>query len=201
MVALIIVVLFAIVRSRLSVDKPGKLQQTFRTALQFPASTGGRNHRASRWAKIRGIRRTMFIFVLFGNLIGVIPSLESPTMFAPVPLGCAMATFLAYNLLGVQAERRRVPEAFHGSHSVACAADDSDRNHQPSCAPAVAHDSSLRQHAGGRKGDARVFIGLTYLRRAGRVHGTARIRIVPAGLHLHGADDDLRRRRGAHEEH
>src|SRR5687767_14610822 len=35
MVALIIVVLFALIKSRLSVDKPGKLQQTFELIYNF----------------------------------------------------------------------------------------------------------------------------------------------------------------------
>ena len=45
----------------------------------------------------------IFIFVLFMNLIGVIPGFESPTMSAPVPAGCALATFCYYNIVGVQA--------------------------------------------------------------------------------------------------
>jgi len=32
--------------------------------------------------------------------LGTIPTFESPTMFAAVPLGCALATFVYYNLMG-----------------------------------------------------------------------------------------------------
>ena len=46
---------------------------------------------------------TIFLFILFCNLIGVIPGLESPTMVPAVPAGCAMATFFYYNVVGVQA--------------------------------------------------------------------------------------------------
>ena len=46
---------------------------------------------------------TLFVFILFMNLIGVIPSFESPTMSPAVPLGCAIATFLYYNMVGIQA--------------------------------------------------------------------------------------------------
>jgi F-type H+-transporting ATPase subunit a len=100
MVALIIIVLFAIVRSRLSVDKPGKLQQLFEVVYSFQRQQAEEiigHHDGPKYVAFAG---TLFIFVLFGNLIGVVPSFESPTMFAPVPLGCAMATFLVYNLLG-----------------------------------------------------------------------------------------------------
>ena len=100
MVAIIIVVLFAIVRSRLSVEKPGNLQHTVEVLYNFlrqQAEETIGHHDGPKYVAFAG---TIFIFILFGNLIGVIPSFESPTMFAPVPLGCAMATFLAYNILG-----------------------------------------------------------------------------------------------------
>jgi F-type H+-transporting ATPase subunit a len=32
----------------------------------------------------------------------LIPSLESPTMFTPVPLGCALLAFLYYNTMGIR---------------------------------------------------------------------------------------------------
>jgi F-type H+-transporting ATPase subunit a len=38
------------------------------------------------------------------NLIGIIPGLESPTMFPYVPVGLAVAAFLYYNIVGVQAQ-------------------------------------------------------------------------------------------------
>ena len=44
---------------------------------------------------------TLFIFILFMNLIGIVPGFESPTMTPAVPAGCAIATFLYYNLMGV----------------------------------------------------------------------------------------------------
>jgi F-type H+-transporting ATPase subunit a len=100
LVALIIVVLFAIIKSSLSVDKPGKLQQTFELIYNFQREQADEiigHHDGPKYVAFAG---TLFIFVLFGNLIGVIPSFESPTMFAPVPAGCAMATFVVYNILG-----------------------------------------------------------------------------------------------------
>jgi F-type H+-transporting ATPase subunit a len=36
------------------------------------------------------------------NLIGLIPTLESPTMYIMVPLGLALATFIYYNYHGVR---------------------------------------------------------------------------------------------------
>ena len=45
---------------------------------------------------------TLFIFILTCNLIGIIPGFETPTMEPCVPLGCALATFCYYNLMGLR---------------------------------------------------------------------------------------------------
>jgi F-type H+-transporting ATPase subunit a len=98
-VALVIVVLFGFLRSRLSVDKPGKLQHLFEVIYTFLRGQSEEiiGHDGPKYVSWAG---TLFIFILFGNLLGVIPSFESPTMFPPVPAGAAMATFLYYNILG-----------------------------------------------------------------------------------------------------
>ena len=101
-VAVLIVVLFAILRPRLSPDKPGKLQQTFELVYEFLSGQTDEQlgHHGARYLGYFG---TLFIFILFMNLIGVIPGFESPTMNPSVPAGCALATFLYYNVVGVQA--------------------------------------------------------------------------------------------------
>ena len=80
LVVLLIVVVFALVRSKLSVDRPGKFQQTFELVCEFireqTDDLGG--HDAHRYMAFFGM---LFIFVLFANLIGVVPGLESPTMY------------------------------------------------------------------------------------------------------------------------
>jgi F-type H+-transporting ATPase subunit a len=45
---------------------------------------------------------TLFLFILFANLIGIIPGFPSPTMTPSVPAGCAIATFCYYNLMGLR---------------------------------------------------------------------------------------------------
>lgn len=102
LVALILVVLFAILRPLLSPDRPGKLQQTFELVYEFlhGQSEEQVGHEGPHYIAFFG---TLFLFVLFANLIGVIPGFESPTMVPYVPAGCAMATFCYYNLVGMQA--------------------------------------------------------------------------------------------------
>ncbi|MEZ5351426.1 MAG: F0F1 ATP synthase subunit A [Bryobacteraceae bacterium] len=99
LVVVIFLLLPVLVRTGLSMDRPGKLQQIFEVIYQFLADLaheiighGSQKHVA--------FFVTLFLFVLVCNLVGIIPSLESPTMFAPVPLGIAVFTFLYYNLYG-----------------------------------------------------------------------------------------------------
>jgi len=83
------------------VATPGKFQQIFELVYEF--IDGQTNdlvgHAGHRYMAFFGM---LFIFVLFANLIGLIPGFESPTMYPYVPAGCAVATFLYYNGVGVQ---------------------------------------------------------------------------------------------------
>jgi F-type H+-transporting ATPase subunit a len=99
LVALIIVLLFAFLRPRLSMDRPGKLQHSFEIVYNFihGESEDAVGHGAAKYLPFFG---TLFIFILFSNLIGIIPGFESPTMAPPVPAGCAIAVFCYYNLMG-----------------------------------------------------------------------------------------------------
>jgi F-type H+-transporting ATPase subunit a len=102
LVALIVVVLFAILRPALSADKPGKLQHIFEIIYKFlhGESEEQVGHDGPHYLGYFG---TIFIFILFMNLIGVVPGFESPTMAPAVPLGCAAATFFYYNYMGIRA--------------------------------------------------------------------------------------------------
>lgn len=95
----ILIVLIALVRRSLSVDKPGALQHIFEglnTLFKTSVDEAGIEH----GAKMVPYFGTLFIFILFMNLIGIIPAFESPTMAAAVPLGLAMVTFVYYHVLG-----------------------------------------------------------------------------------------------------
>src|ERR1051325_3865024 len=94
----VFVVLFAILRPRLSSDNPGKLQHTFELIYNFlhGESEEQVGHSGPHYIAFFG---TIFILILFMNLIGIIPGFESPTMSPAVPLGCAAPTFLYYNAM------------------------------------------------------------------------------------------------------
>jgi F-type H+-transporting ATPase subunit a len=93
---------FAILRTRLSATNPGKLQHTCELFYEFVSgqAEGQLGHASRPYLTYFG---TIFIFILVSNLIGLVPIFESPTMNAPVTLGCAMATFVYYNVMGISA--------------------------------------------------------------------------------------------------
>ncbi|MBL8175238.1 MAG: F0F1 ATP synthase subunit A [Bryobacterales bacterium] len=102
LVALVIVVVFAILKPRLSMENPGKFQHIMEAIYGFIRGEAESNvHHGHHYAAFFG---SIFIFVLFSNLIGIIPGLESPTMFPYVPCGLAIASFLYFNLMGIKAQ-------------------------------------------------------------------------------------------------
>jgi F-type H+-transporting ATPase subunit a len=101
LVVAILVVLVAIVRFSLSVDRPGKLQHIFETLLDFletQASEVGVHH-PRKYVNFFG---TLFIFILSMNLIGIIPAFESPTMAVYVPVALALCTWVYYHAMGLR---------------------------------------------------------------------------------------------------
>jgi F-type H+-transporting ATPase subunit a len=113
LVVLLLIVLFAFLRSRLSVDRPGKLQHLFETIYLLWLDTAKENigEHAEDHLFIFG---TLFIFILFSNLIGVIPGLESPTQVPYVPAGCAMLAFVYYNYIGLKTHKFAYIKHFAG---------------------------------------------------------------------------------------
>ncbi|MBK5290768.1 MAG: F0F1 ATP synthase subunit A [Acidobacteriia bacterium] len=103
LVLLFMVTLFAVLRPKINMDKPGKLQHIFEVLYEFLHGQSEEivGHHGPHYLHMFG---TLFLFILFANLMGVIPAFESPTMFPQVPLGCALVAFLYYNLMGFKAQ-------------------------------------------------------------------------------------------------
>jgi F-type H+-transporting ATPase subunit a len=93
--------IFLIVRSRLSVDQPGGLQHVTEFFHGFVDSQAREiiGHGSEHYVAFLTI---LGVFILACNLLGVIPTLESPTGVAIVPLGCAIAAFCYYNWQGIK---------------------------------------------------------------------------------------------------
>jgi F-type H+-transporting ATPase subunit a len=101
LVALLLTLSFVIVRSRLSVDRPGGLQHMFELVEGFVGNLGHEiiGHDSERYLPYL---ITLGLFILSCNLIGLIPGFESPTGSPVVPLGCALVTWCYYHFHGVR---------------------------------------------------------------------------------------------------
>jgi F-type H+-transporting ATPase subunit a len=107
MVVLIIGTLLALLlRSRLSVEKPGATQQVAELLLTNPLGFGIKDlleenvhHGALKLIPFVG---SISVFVLLSNLLSVIPVFAAPTADKSVPLACAILTFLYFNWQGVR---------------------------------------------------------------------------------------------------
>jgi F-type H+-transporting ATPase subunit a len=105
LVFLLSIVFFLWLKGRISVDRPGATQQSMEMLLRNGMCVGvndlleesvGRG-----WEKYVAMIGSIGIFVLFCNLISLIPTLDAPTAVVSVPLGCAIVVFLYYNWCGI----------------------------------------------------------------------------------------------------
>lgn len=111
LVILTLVAVALILRARLSVENPGKLQHVAEEILMFANSTAEEiiGHGGGRYVAMLG---TLFVFVAMCNLLSLIPTLGvpdaalkievSPTGLIQATLGCAVAAFLYYNYHGLR---------------------------------------------------------------------------------------------------
>lgn len=105
--ALVVATLIALIlRSRLSVEKPGALQQIAEGLLTNSMGFGIRDlleenvgHQAAEHVAFVG---SIVLFILLGNLFGAFPFLTAPTSVVTVPLACATLTFIYFNVEGVR---------------------------------------------------------------------------------------------------
>jgi F-type H+-transporting ATPase subunit a len=101
LVVLGLVALAFVLRSRLSVENPGKLQIVFEDAV---GALGGMlddmvGPKGRTYLPLVG---TIFIFILVCNLIGLVPGFMAPTSSINVTLGCALTVWVYYHAQGVK---------------------------------------------------------------------------------------------------
>jgi len=104
---LVILLLMAFVlwlKPRLSVDRPGAVQQIVEVMFTNPTRFAIRDllddnvgHHGRQYMAMVG---TITLFILGSNLISVIPGFNSPTAVTTVPLGCALLTYVHFNAAG-----------------------------------------------------------------------------------------------------
>jgi F-type H+-transporting ATPase subunit a len=94
-------VLCLVVRSRLSVEQPGKLQILIEDGV---GAVQGLLHDyiGKKGPQYLGIVTTIFVFILTGNLMGLVPGLMAPTSSINVTFGCALTVAVYYHIQGVK---------------------------------------------------------------------------------------------------
>jgi F-type H+-transporting ATPase subunit a len=90
-------------RSRLSVDNPGKLQILLEDGVRAVLGL------LEEWIGPKGGRflpliATLGIFILLGNYMGLVPGLMAPTSSINTTLGCALTIWVYYHYQGIKAQ-------------------------------------------------------------------------------------------------
>lgn len=103
LIVALVTVLGFVLRSRLSVENPGKLQILMEDAVTAMGNI------LEEWIPGKGRQYmplifTMGIFILFGNYMGLVPGLMAPTSSLNVTAGCAVTVWIYYHFQGIRAQ-------------------------------------------------------------------------------------------------
>ena len=101
LVALILVAMVLFLRSQLSLDRPGKLQHILEVGYGFIRSQAEEiiGHHGRHFIPMV---MTLGLFILFCNLLGLIPTFGAATAHREVTVGCAMVAFFYYHFVGMR---------------------------------------------------------------------------------------------------
>jgi F-type H+-transporting ATPase subunit a len=97
----LLLVFFLLVRMSLNVEKPGTIQQVAEMIHGFVADQSESiiGHGSDRFVMFA---TCVLLFVLLGNLLGMVPGLLAPTSIATVPLGVALWCWFYYHYQGIR---------------------------------------------------------------------------------------------------
>jgi F-type H+-transporting ATPase subunit a len=98
---LVLLVLFVLVRISVSVENPGAVQHLAEALESFVDNQMEEvmGHKTPQFAVFIA---TLFVFILMMNVLGLVPSLDSPTATPTVPLGLAVTAWIYYHVHGVK---------------------------------------------------------------------------------------------------
>jgi F-type H+-transporting ATPase subunit a len=101
LVFVILITYFIFLRLSFSVERPGGFQHIAEVVEDFvqEQSTEIIGHHSEDFTPFLV---TLGLFILVGNLMGVIPGFEAPTGSPSVPLGLAVLTFIYYHMHGIK---------------------------------------------------------------------------------------------------
>jgi F-type H+-transporting ATPase subunit a len=103
LVAAVVIGFSLLVRSRLSVENPGRVQIVVESLVKAVVGL------LEEWIGPKGPRflpliATLGLFILLSNYMGMIPGLMSPTASINVTLGCAITIWVYYHYQGIRAQ-------------------------------------------------------------------------------------------------
>lgn len=103
LITIVITTIGLMIRSRLSVDNPGKFQIIVEDGVKAVRGL------LEEWIGPTGARYmplvfTLGLFILMGNYMGLVPGLMAPTSSINVTLGCALTIWVYYHYQGIKAQ-------------------------------------------------------------------------------------------------
>ncbi len=102
-VVMVLVVLFGVAATRnMSMRKPKGAQNILEAVFEFIRGQVNDNMDPKKGAALLSIVVTYFIFILFSNLIGLVPTLNSPTADYNTTMGLALCTFFIIYIFGIR---------------------------------------------------------------------------------------------------
>lgn len=101
LVSLFLIVFAVFLRSRLSLENPGNLQQSFEV-LYGALTSFMRDMIGKGSEKYFPLIGTLFLFIWVNNMIGMVPGFMSPTSNINVTAGMGIIVFIYYNALGIR---------------------------------------------------------------------------------------------------
>ncbi len=104
---------FVVVRLTLQVERPSMVQHFAEMTHEF-VSDQGESIIGHGYERFLSFLTVLAIFILFSNLLGLIPGMKSPTADVVVPLGCAILTFAYYHYHGIRMNGWRYIKQFMG---------------------------------------------------------------------------------------
>ncbi|MFZ5591801.1 MAG: F0F1 ATP synthase subunit A [Bacillota bacterium] len=98
-----LIILFTVSATRnMRVDRPGKLQLIMEELFQFLRGLVYENIDPKKGAGLMCLILSLFTFLLFSNLWGLVPTMMSPTADVNTTLGMAIMVFLLVQVLGIK---------------------------------------------------------------------------------------------------
>ncbi len=102
-ITMVLVILFGWAATRaMSMRKPKGAQNILEMVWEFIRGLVNENMDPKKGAALLGIVVTYLIFILFSNLIGLVPTLSSPTADYNTTLGLALCTFAIIYIFGIR---------------------------------------------------------------------------------------------------